>query len=110
RLANIHVTVREWGDGVVFLHRIAEGAADRSYGIHVAQLAGLPAPVLARAREVLGELESERTAEHLRGAPPPPAPPPPHELLDTLARLEPDRLTPLDALRLVAEWKQRYGK
>ena len=110
RLANIHVTVREWGDGVVFLHRIAEGAADRSYGIHVAQLAGLPAPVLARAREVLGELESERTAEHLRGAPPPPAPPPPHELLDTLTRLEPDRLTPLDALRLVAEWKQRYGK
>jgi DNA mismatch repair protein MutS len=68
RLANVHVTVRESGDGIVFLHRIADGAADRSYGIHVAQLAGLPERVLSRAREVLHELESERTAEHLGAA------------------------------------------
>ncbi len=53
---------------MVFLHRIVEGPADRSYGIHVARLAGLPAAVLERAREVLQELESERTAEHLRAA------------------------------------------
>jgi DNA mismatch repair protein MutS len=66
RLTNLHATVKEWGDGVVFLHRIVEGPADRSYGIHVARLAGLPAPVLERARQVLHELESERTAEHLR--------------------------------------------
>jgi len=68
RLANVHVTVKEWGDGVVFLHRIAEGPADRSYGIHVARLAGLPESILARAREVLAELESERTVEHLEPA------------------------------------------
>jgi DNA mismatch repair protein MutS len=66
RLVNVHVTVKEWGDRVVFLHQIAEGAADRSYGIHVAQLAGLPPAVIRRAREVLEELERSRTAEHLK--------------------------------------------
>jgi DNA mismatch repair protein MutS len=111
RLANIHVTVREWGEGVVFLHRIAEGAADRSYGIHVAQLAGLPPQVLERAREVLHELESERTAEHLRGAPPTPTPVPPGagEIVAALRRLDPDTMTPLEALRLMTEWRQRFG-
>src|SRR6185503_15720225 len=68
RLANVQVTVKEWGDQVIFLHRIGEGAADRSYGIHVAQLAGLPASVLARARAVLAELEAERTVEHLEAS------------------------------------------
>ncbi|MGH7743176.1 MAG: DNA mismatch repair protein MutS, partial [Candidatus Eiseniibacteriota bacterium] len=67
RLANVQVAVREQGDHVVFLHRVIDGAADRSYGIQVARLAGLPAPVIARAREVLRELEAERTAEHLEG-------------------------------------------
>jgi DNA mismatch repair protein MutS len=66
RLVNVHVTVKEWGERVVFLHQIAEGAADRSYGIHVARLAGLPESVLARARDVLHELENERTVEHLK--------------------------------------------
>jgi DNA mismatch repair protein MutS len=111
RLANIHVTVREWGDGVVFLHRIAEGAADRSYGIHVAQLAGLPERVLARAREVLGELESERTAEHLLGAASAPAPPTPatDELRAALRAVKPDAMTPLEALRMLAEWQKRWS-
>ena len=49
--------VKEWQNEVVFLHEVAPGAADRSYGIHVAQLAGLPASVVARAEEVLAELE-----------------------------------------------------
>ena len=49
--------VKEWQNQVVFLHEVAPGAADRSYGIHVAQLAGLPAAVVARAEEVLAELE-----------------------------------------------------
>jgi DNA mismatch repair protein MutS len=68
RLANVHVEARERGGAVVFLHRIAEGPADRSYGIHVARLAGLPEPLLARAEEVLRELERERTVEHLKPA------------------------------------------
>ena len=123
RLANVHVTVKEWGDRVVFLHRIAEGAADRSYGIHVAQLAGLPSRVLARAREVLRELEAERTVEHLK----------PgagaargteskglsagstasqrtddHPLTARLRDLDPESLTPLEALNLIAAWKKEW--
>ncbi len=124
RLANVHVAVKEWGDGVVFLHRIAEGAADRSYGIHVAKLAGLPESLLARAREVLAELESERTVEHLEpgakrkrpaAAPAPlplfdtPAPPAEHPLAAELRALDPDALTPLEALQRLAEWKKRWG-
>jgi len=121
RLANVHATVREWGDTVVFLHRIGEGAADRSYGIHVAQLAGLPPAVLARAREVLSELESERTVEHLEGhssgsagmraAPGGErmASPPEHPLAARLRVIEPESLTPLEALNLIARWKAEWG-
>ena len=122
RLANVHVTVREWQDQVVFLHRIADGAADRSYGIHVARLAGLPEPVIARAREVLHELESERTAEHLAAHGPRPSapgraaqaelalgPPAPHPLERELGALAPETLTPLEALNLLARWKERWG-
>ena len=58
RAANATVEVKEWKDEIVFLYRVVPGAADRSYGIHVAKLAGLPPPVLARAGEVLSELES----------------------------------------------------
>ncbi|MEO5988728.1 MAG: DNA mismatch repair protein MutS [Candidatus Eisenbacteria bacterium] len=122
RLANVHVSVKEWGDGVVFLHRIADGPADRSYGIHVAKLAGLPPSVTARAEEVLAELESERTVEHLQGdrggrrreLPPTlplfeRAPAAEHPLAEELRRLAPEGLTPLEALVLLAQWKQRFG-
>ncbi|HEY6194989.1 MAG TPA: DNA mismatch repair protein MutS, partial [Candidatus Eisenbacteria bacterium] len=123
RLANAHAAVREWGDGVVFLHRIAEGAADRSYGIHVAKLAGLPESVIERARVVLAELESERTVEELEKAPkrgrrdatPAPlplfdvAPPAEHAVVEELRKLAPDAMTPLEALQRLAEWKKRYS-
>jgi DNA mismatch repair protein MutS len=123
RLANAHVTVKEWGDGVVFLHRIADGPADRSYGIHVAQLAGLPASVIERAKVVLAELESERTVEELERRPvrgrkeeirvPLPlfdvAPPAEHPLAAELRALIPDAMTPLEALQRLAEWKKRFG-
>ena len=55
-MRNLNVAVREWEDQVVFLHRIVEGGTDRSYGIHVARLAGVPSPVLDRARQLLSEL------------------------------------------------------
>jgi DNA mismatch repair protein MutS len=61
-LRNYNVVVREWQDEIVFLHKIAAGSADKSYGIHVARLAGVPAEVLGRAREVLAELESHPMA------------------------------------------------
>jgi DNA mismatch repair protein MutS len=122
RLANAHVTVKEWGDGVVFLHRVADGPADRSYGIHVARLAGLPSSVIERAQVVLAELESERTVEELEKAPrrgrrgPPAslplfdaAPPAEHPLAAELRSLAPDGMTPLEALQRLAEWKKRYG-
>jgi DNA mismatch repair protein MutS len=60
RVRNFNVAVIEEGGRVVFLHKIVPGGVDKSYGIHVAQLAGLPRPVLQRAREVLAELESNR--------------------------------------------------
>jgi len=122
RLVNVHVAVKEWGDQVVFLHRLAEGAADRSYGIHVARLAGLPEALIERAREVLAELESERTIEHLRpparkeraaraGAPRQPELPlyPDHPVVDELRRLEIDRMSPIEALNRLAEWKRRLS-
>jgi DNA mismatch repair protein MutS len=61
-LRNYNVLVHEADDGIIFLHKIAPGSADKSYGIHVAQRAGVPAEVLSRAREVLVELE----AHHVR--------------------------------------------
>ena len=68
---NYNVAVRETGDTVVFLHRLEPGGTDRSYGIHVAQLAGLPGRVVRRAREILGTLEGE----HRMVPGPPPEPP-----------------------------------
>lgn len=59
---NLNVAVREWEDQVIFLHRIVEGGTDRSYGIHVARLAGVPGPVLQRARQLLGELMVQHVA------------------------------------------------
>jgi DNA mismatch repair protein MutS len=65
-LRNYHAEVHEAVDGIVFLHRLAPGSADKSYGIHVAQRAGVPAEVLARAREVLAELEAHHLAAPAR--------------------------------------------
>ena len=122
RLRNVQVTVKEWGDGVVFLHRIAEGAADRSYGIHVAQLAGLPGEVIERARVVLAELESERTVEHLeagkgRGRAASAAAAgqlalfgtTPHPVIEALRGTDLETTTPLQALSLLAELKRRLA-
>jgi DNA mismatch repair protein MutS len=70
-LRNYNVVVREWQDEIVFLHKIAAGSADKSYGIHVARLAGVPEEVLGRAREVLAELESHPMALRERPTAPP---------------------------------------
>ena len=67
-VVNFNVAVAEQGDAVVFLHKVIPGAADRSYGVHVAQLAGLPKPVVARAQEILGELEASGAAGPRRSA------------------------------------------
>jgi DNA mismatch repair protein MutS len=110
RIANRSVAVSEAHGEVVFLHRIVDGGADRSYGVHVAALAGLPRPVVARARELLHALERDGTASvALTGASAGdaaiavPLQPTPEPLLDELAALEPDALTPLEALQRLYE-------
>jgi DNA mismatch repair protein MutS len=111
---NYHVSVKETGGGIVFLRKVEPGAADRSYGIEVAKLAGLPNEVITRAREVLAEHESvERLATgHLSpGATPPPTQltiftPLSQPVLDKLREVDLNRLTPLEALNLLAELKK----
>jgi DNA mismatch repair protein MutS len=120
RVSNHTMKVREWEGEVVFLHEVAAGAADRSYGIQVAKLAGLPDKVLARARQVLDVLE--RRAAEGRGPsgrdrgvlddlplfahqPPPPKPSvnPLHDMLD---QIRADDLTPRQAIDLIYELKK----
>ncbi len=78
-VTNLHVTVREWQDRIVFLHRIAAGRTDRSYGIHVAELAGLAPDVVARAKELLASLAVHEQTAADRAANAPSAPPPADE-------------------------------
>ena len=117
-LRNATVAVREWQGEVIFLHEVIDGAADRSYGVQVARLAGLPAAVVERARVVLdalerGERELGGKAKALvddlplfsaaaRGAPPQPAAAP-SEVERRLHELLPDELSPREALALVYE-------
>jgi DNA mismatch repair protein MutS len=109
---NYNVSVKEEGDHVVFLHRIVPGGADRSYGIHVAQLAGLPRPVIARAQEIMGQLEaSGGRAVHLDDQPPAQMAlfPETSPLLDELSKMDLPGLTPLEALSKLFEWQARFG-
>jgi DNA mismatch repair protein MutS len=130
---NYNVSVKEWDDQVVFLHQIVPGAADKSYGIHVAQLAGVPRCVNERAGEVLRWLESQHRASR-DGEVPERASSAPraashktngeaisttthwqmtlfgveeHPLLDEIRAADLDELTPLEALRLLNDWQQR---
>ena len=110
---NFNVAVREVGDEIVFLHRLEPGGADRSYGIHVGRLAGLPAPVVARAWEVLKLLEAGHHVAHQHAPRPPDATQlalfagAPHPLLTELDRLDLDTLSPIDALNRLAAWKKQ---
>jgi DNA mismatch repair protein MutS len=114
---NVGVTEDKANDTVVFLHKIVPGGADRSYGIHVAQLAGLPRPVITRAQEILQQLEaSAGRAVHLddslSGTPSrqlalfPEASP----LLTELQALDLNAMMPVEALNKLFEWKARFGK
>ncbi|WP_442919844.1 DNA mismatch repair protein MutS [Methyloligella sp. 2.7D] len=116
RAANATVEVKEWRDSIVFLYRVVSGAADRSYGLHVAKLAGLPKPVLARASEVLDQLERadgrpkptdlaadlplfSAAAAHEEDEAP--------SALDAaLQELQPDAMTPREALEALYRLKQ----
>lgn len=112
---NYHVSVKETGGSVVFLRRVEPGAADRSYGIEVAKLAGLPNEVVVRAREVLAEHESSehQLSGHLTPGAEPERPrqltiftPLSQPVLEKLREVDLNRLTPLEALNLLAELKK----
>lgn len=116
-IVNLNVSVKEWKGDVLFLHKIIEGSADRSYGIHVAKLAGLPEKVIGRANELLGFFEKNYKNEYTRQpelfsyaenhseikngreqkSP----------LLDEIEKLNPDELSPKDALKKIYEWKKK---
>ena len=112
-VCNYNVGVREVGDQILFLHRLQPGGADRSYGIEVGRLAGLPSAVLTRARAVLALLEGDLLVPRLRGEPVPARPVPaveqlglfaaaPHPVVDALRAIDVNTLTPLAALTLLA--------
>jgi DNA mismatch repair protein MutS len=111
RIRNFNVAVSEQAGSVVFLRTIVPGGADRSYGIHVAELAGLPAGVIGRARELLHDLElAHHDAAPSLGEPEPrqlPLLPPGDPLRADLAELDVDALTPLDAIRTLYELRER---
>jgi len=117
---NYNVAVREWMDEVVFLHKILPGGTDKSYGIHVAKLAGIPQRIVVRAREILEELESTfareatgvRLSRHKTKEPQ-------KDLLfiqkhksvlDKLAEIDVNRLTPIEAINLLSQIKQEMDE
>lgn len=130
---NMNVAIREWGGELVFLRRLVPGPTSRSYGIEVARLAGVPGPVVQRARKILRALDKKSTGldfsavqdealQFLPGLTPPPdeteagpkpevpAAPPRHPLLTTLRDLQIESLTPMQALGLLNDWKLLWGE
>jgi DNA mismatch repair protein MutS len=108
---NYNVQVREIGDQVLFLHRLQPGGADRSYGIEVGRLAGLPEPVLDRARELLRLLEAEQIVPRAKRASPRGGETADqlalfsavrHPVVEKLKKVEPNNITPLQALEVLA--------
>jgi DNA mismatch repair protein MutS len=114
-IRNYNVAVREWMDEVVFLHRILPGGTDKSYGIHVAKLAGIPKSILGRSNEILEELElafakeatGTRLARHKTKEPDGDAlfVQKHKSVLDKLAATDINRLTPLEAINLLSQIK-----
>ena len=108
---NYNIAVKARGEEIIFLRKIVPGGADRSYGIEVARLAGLPEKVVQRAKAILKELEAENGVQYVaarresdqmtlgalgEG-----------EVLDAIRRCQPDTLTPIEAMSLIYEWKQK---
>jgi DNA mismatch repair protein MutS len=119
-VCNKSVAVREYQDEIVFLHKIVDGGTDRSYGIHVARLAGVPAELLERARSILRDLEADnedlvpRISSHASGAKASTGQlslfgTPPSKVEAALARLDPDQLTPLQALNELQRLRAMLG-
>lgn len=121
-VVNCHVAAREWKDDIIFLRKIVPGRSDRSFGIQVARLAGLPRPVVDRAREILSALERDELSRggrpSMSGTTADPqrqlglfrSAPAPDPLRERLAALDLDRTTPLEALSVLAEIKKEASE
>jgi len=122
RVKNLNVAVREWQEEVIFLHKIVEGSADKSYGIQVARLAGVPREVVDRSKEILAQLEAEHLDQY--GKPKTGRPdgvrsgelqltlfePPEHPLLEKIRDLDVNHITPIEAIELIHDWQHELGK
>jgi DNA mismatch repair protein MutS len=116
RIKNFCVAVREWAGKIIFMHEIKPGSSEHSYGIAVARLAGVPEAVLERAKGVLAGLERDHQSASRGAAAAPqlglfPAPlsPEEKEMIEGMRRVDPDTLTPIQALQLVHDWHGRLG-
>ncbi|AXH98773.1 DNA mismatch repair protein MutS [Sporosarcina sp. PTS2304] len=119
RLLNVHVAAKEQDGKVVFLHKVLPGAADRSYGIHVAELAGLPSELVERARNLLAQFEEESTASEasvvseqlaLFDAVSEPSLSMEHEqLLKEIQEVDLFNMTPMQSMQKMADWKERLS-
>ena len=112
-VANFRVSVEEIGDDVIWTHKVLQGGTDRSYGIHVARMAGVPMSVLTRAASILGELEGRQSAAI---APAPEVQRLQMKLFESddpvgreLSQVDVNALTPLEALQLLDDWKRRFS-
>jgi DNA mismatch repair protein MutS len=113
RVKNFHIAVREWNDEIIFLHKVCPGGTDRSYGIQVSRLAGLPPSVIQRAKSLLAAFEASRSSLD----PNPASPNRPcqlglfhhesHPVLKEIADADTAQLTPLQALNLLARWQEQ---
>ena len=117
-VCNYNVAVKEWQDEIVFLHKIVPGSADKSYGIHVAQLAGVPSWVNRRATKILSQLESNQSDSNdvdraagqagqeiqltLFGETT-------HPLIDKIRRIDTNHVTPMSALELLHQWQSELA-
>jgi DNA mismatch repair protein MutS len=112
-IRNYNVAVTEQGGEVIFLHKIVPGAADRSYGIHVGQIAGLPKPVISRANEILTKLETEsKNGSKNENIPISQLAlfPETNPLLESLQKLDINSISPIEAINILYEWKKRFLK
>jgi len=118
QITNLSVTVREWQDEIVFLHRIASGSADRSYGIHVAKIAGVPDGVITRANQLLAELVVSHAGGSTGAKPQAAKAPPqmslfkeylPHPVVEKLQQTDLNALTPMQAFDLIRQWQEELN-
>jgi DNA mismatch repair protein MutS len=121
RIKNFHFAVKEWRGDIIFLRNLVPGAASHSYGIHVARLAGMPADVVARSKEILAQLENAtggrrpRFAADLQGSEARPVQmglfaAVENRLRDELSRLDPSRMTPIEALNMLHKLAEEAKK